>query len=119
MECGGRGGRPRVLVGRLTAESSFFVLCAREFRFPAAISMRPGRAAGHGRRRLPARHHGIAGAPDALHAHRVDRLPGGPERSPEIEAEGNEHGLNEQVRERSIHDAAAVWNDMVRDRASP
>ena len=35
-----------------------------------------------------------------------------------VDAEGNEHGLNEKVREKSVYDAAAFWNDMVKQLAS-
>ena len=35
-----------------------------------------------------------------------------------VDAEGNEHGLNEKVREKSIYDAVAFWNDMVKQLAS-
>ena len=31
-----------------------------------------------------------------------------------VDGESNEHGLNEKVREKSIYDAVAFWNDMVR-----
>ena len=33
------------------------------------------------------------------------------------DGEGNEHGLNEKVRERSIYDAVAFWNDMLKSLA--
>jgi acetylornithine deacetylase/succinyl-diaminopimelate desuccinylase-like protein len=35
----------------------------------------------------------------------------------EVDGESNAHGLNEKVRERSIYDAVAFWNDMVRGLA--
>ncbi len=35
-----------------------------------------------------------------------------------VDGESNEHGLNEKVREQSIYDAAAFWNDMVRGLAT-
>jgi acetylornithine deacetylase/succinyl-diaminopimelate desuccinylase-like protein len=35
-----------------------------------------------------------------------------------VDGEGNAHGLNEKVREKSIYDATAFWNDMVRGLAS-
>ena len=31
-----------------------------------------------------------------------------------VDGESNEHGLNEKVREKSVYDAVAFWNDMVR-----
>lgn len=34
-----------------------------------------------------------------------------------VDGEGNAHGLNEKVRERSIYDAVAFWNDLVRGLA--
>ncbi|MDB4889132.1 MAG: peptidase [Gemmatimonadetes bacterium] len=34
-----------------------------------------------------------------------------------VDGESNEHGLNEKVREKSIYDAAAFWNDMVKGLA--
>ena len=36
----------------------------------------------------------------------------------ELDGESNAHGLNEKVREKSIYDAAAFWNDMVKGLAS-
>jgi acetylornithine deacetylase/succinyl-diaminopimelate desuccinylase-like protein len=36
----------------------------------------------------------------------------------EVDGEGNAHGLNEKVREKSVYDAVAFWNDMVRGLAS-
>ncbi|MEO8336403.1 MAG: M20/M25/M40 family metallo-hydrolase [bacterium] len=36
----------------------------------------------------------------------------------EVDGESNAHGLNEKVREKSIYDATAFWNDMVRGLAS-
>lgn len=35
-----------------------------------------------------------------------------------VDGEGNAHGLNEKVREKSVYDAVAFWNDMVRGLAS-
>jgi acetylornithine deacetylase/succinyl-diaminopimelate desuccinylase-like protein len=35
----------------------------------------------------------------------------------EADGESNAHGLNEKVRERSVYDATAFWNDMVRGLA--
>jgi len=35
-----------------------------------------------------------------------------------VDGESNAHGLNEKVREKSIYDAAAFWNDMVRGLAT-
>ena len=35
-----------------------------------------------------------------------------------VDGESNAHGLNEKVREKSIYDATAFWNDMVRGLAS-
>lgn len=37
----------------------------------------------------------------------------------EVDGEANAHGLNEKVREKSIYDAVAFWNDMLRWLASP
>ena len=34
-----------------------------------------------------------------------------------VDGEGNEHGLNEKVREKSIYDAVAFWNDMLKGLA--
>ena len=34
-----------------------------------------------------------------------------------VDGEGNAHGLNEKVRERSIYDAVAFWNDMLKGLA--
>ena len=31
-----------------------------------------------------------------------------------VDGESNKHGLNEKVREKSVYDAVAFWNDMVR-----
>jgi acetylornithine deacetylase/succinyl-diaminopimelate desuccinylase-like protein len=36
----------------------------------------------------------------------------------EAGSESNAHGLNEKVREKSVYDAAAFWNDMIRGLAS-
>jgi acetylornithine deacetylase/succinyl-diaminopimelate desuccinylase-like protein len=36
----------------------------------------------------------------------------------ELDGESNAHGLNEKVREKSVYDAAAFWNDMVRGLAT-
>ena len=36
----------------------------------------------------------------------------------EVDGESNAHGLNEKVREKSVYDAVAFWNDMVRGLAS-
>ncbi len=36
----------------------------------------------------------------------------------EVDGEANAHGLNEKVREKSVYDAVAFWNDMVRGLAS-
>jgi len=55
-----------------------------------------------------------AGASDGLYFRNAGIPTYGLSAVASVDGEGNEHGLNEKVRERSVYDAVAYWNELVR-----
>ena len=57
------------------------------------------------------------GASDGLYLRNAGVPTYSPSAIAEVDGEGNAHGLNEKVREKSIYDAVAFWNDMLQGLA--
>jgi acetylornithine deacetylase/succinyl-diaminopimelate desuccinylase-like protein len=57
------------------------------------------------------------GASDGLYLRNAGIPTYNPSAIAEVDGEGNAHGLNEKVREKSIYDAVAFWNDMLKGLA--
>lgn len=57
------------------------------------------------------------GASDGLYLRNAGIPTYDPSAIAEVDGEGNAHGLNEKVREKSIYDAVAFWNDMLKGLA--
>jgi len=57
------------------------------------------------------------GASDGLYLRNAGIPTYDPSAIAEVDGEANAHGLNEKVREKSIYDAVAFWNDMLKGLA--